>query len=237
MTEATSVILNLEQMTALYRRVKLVPASLDLHSKLAAIAEAFRELTQAELSSILLRDDDDRLVLRVGRGAMAGAIAQGIPASSGIVGRALRAERPVLVPDMQSSELLCVLDDEVRGQSLGELHPSGAHAAESIEWAPPDAGSINHEDRPGYLRAWALPKMSSRWRYVWIHSARAMVLCDEVHMTSGAVLLRAGERPRADHFQRIQLFYTDGVFLTTVVEVAAESLATESASPLMQRQK
>lgn len=70
MTDATSAILNLEQITALYRLGKLVRASLDLDSTLAAIADAACELTQAELSGILLLDDDDQLVLRVGRGAM-----------------------------------------------------------------------------------------------------------------------------------------------------------------------
>jgi hypothetical protein len=39
-TDATSAIVNLEQMTALYRLGKLVRAGLDLDSTLAAIADA-----------------------------------------------------------------------------------------------------------------------------------------------------------------------------------------------------
>jgi response regulator RpfG family c-di-GMP phosphodiesterase len=134
-------------------------------------------------------------------------------------------------------ELLRVLDVEVRGQSLGELHESGELAAESVEWARPDAGSVNDEDhrrvQPGVGITEDVQTVA-----VCVDTLRAgMVLCDEVHMTSGAVLLRAGERLTADHVQRIQLFYTDGVLLTTVVAVAVESLVTGSAPPPAQGQK
>ena len=60
-----------------------------------------------------------------------------------------------------------------------------------------------------------------------------MVIVDEVLTTSGAVLLRAGERLTAEHLQRIQRFRTDGILLTTEVTVALGTLVTDSAPPLV----
>jgi response regulator RpfG family c-di-GMP phosphodiesterase len=48
-----------------------------------------------------------------------------------------------------------------------------------------------------------------------------MVLGGEVQTTSGAVLLRAGERLTPDHIQRLQRFLRDGALLTTGVPVSA----------------
>jgi response regulator RpfG family c-di-GMP phosphodiesterase len=60
-----------------------------------------------------------------------------------------------------------------------------------------------------------------------------MVLVDEVRTTSGKVLLRAGERLTADRLQRIQEFYREGVLLTQKVAVAAGTVVTESAPPII----
>jgi len=89
-----------DQVMALYQLSKLVRASLDTDATLAAIVHAACELTGAEQSAILLLDEHEHLVLRVGLGAVAAAVGEHVPASSGIAGRALRARRPVLVGDM-----------------------------------------------------------------------------------------------------------------------------------------
>ena len=120
---------------------------------------------------------------------------------------------------MFDRELIRLLDDEVRGQSLGELLQSRVHAAESVEWARPGRGNVSDE------------------RHRRVQPRAGMVLCDEVHMTSGAVRHRAGEPVTADHVQRIQLFYAEGVLLTTVMQVAVESLNTGSTPRSAQRQK
>jgi len=90
------------QVVTLYRLGQLVRASLDLDATLAAIADAACELTKAELSAIMLLNDEGELVLRVGRGAVSAAIGERVPAEAGIVGRALRQRQVVLIPDMQS---------------------------------------------------------------------------------------------------------------------------------------
>jgi signal transduction histidine kinase len=85
----------------LYRLGKLVTASLDLDSTLEAIVDAAHQLTGAESTAILVQDDGEHLVIRVGRGPVAEAIGERVPVGAGVVGRALLEGRPILVDDMQ----------------------------------------------------------------------------------------------------------------------------------------
>jgi signal transduction histidine kinase len=93
---------SLAEMTTLYRLGKLVRASLELDTTLAAIADAACDLTSAEMSAILLLDADELLVLRLGRGAAVIAGGVKVPMSSGIAGRALSELKTVLVADMHA---------------------------------------------------------------------------------------------------------------------------------------
>ena len=51
--------------STLYRLGKLVTASLDLHTTLAAIVQAAHELTNADTSAIVLLHEDESLLIRV----------------------------------------------------------------------------------------------------------------------------------------------------------------------------
>src|SRR5579859_2810108 len=84
----------------LYRLGKLVSASLDLDTTLEAIVEAAHQLIGAESTAILLQEDGEHLVIRVGRGSVAGAIGERVPIGAGVVGRALIEGRPVTIDDM-----------------------------------------------------------------------------------------------------------------------------------------
>jgi signal transduction histidine kinase len=84
----------------LYRLGKLVSASLDLDTTLEAIVDAAHELIGAESTAILLQEDGEHLVIRVGRGSVASAVGERIPIGAGVVGRALIEGRPVRVDDM-----------------------------------------------------------------------------------------------------------------------------------------
>src|SRR5579859_4256681 len=86
----------------LYRLGKLVSASLDLDTTLEAIADAAHELIGAESTAILLQEDGEHLVIRVGRGCAASAVGERVPIGAGVVGRALIEGRPVCVDDMQT---------------------------------------------------------------------------------------------------------------------------------------
>src|SRR5438270_5570478 len=93
-----------EQLRTLHEVGKVVTASLDLDATLGAIVEAAQRLTGAQLLGILLLEDDEHLVIRVGRGDVAAAVGERVRADQGIVGRALLAQQPVLVPDMLAEE-------------------------------------------------------------------------------------------------------------------------------------
>jgi len=84
----------------LYRLGKLVSASLDLDTTLEAIVAATHELIGAESTAILLQEDGENLVIRVGRGRAAGAVGERVPIGAGVVGRALIEGRPLAVEDM-----------------------------------------------------------------------------------------------------------------------------------------
>jgi signal transduction histidine kinase len=84
----------------LYRLGKLVSASLDLDTTLEAIVDAAHQLIGAESTAILLQEDGDTLVIRVGRGNIVSAVGERIPIGAGIVGRALIEGRPVCIDDM-----------------------------------------------------------------------------------------------------------------------------------------
>jgi signal transduction histidine kinase len=86
----------------LYRLGKLVSASLDLDTTLEAIADAAHELIGAESTAILLQEDGEHLVIRVGRGSVASAVGERVPIGAGVVGRALIEGRPVRIDDMLS---------------------------------------------------------------------------------------------------------------------------------------
>jgi hypothetical protein len=60
-----------------------------------------------------------------------------------------------------------------------------------------------------------------------------MVIFGEVLSTSGAVLVRAGERLTPERLQRLQQLGEEGLVLTTEVEVTVGTLVTESAPPLV----
>jgi two-component system NtrC family sensor kinase len=84
----------------LYRLSKLVSASLDLNTTLEAIVDAAHQLIGAESTAILLQEDGDHLVIRVGRGSAANTVGERVPIGAGIVGRALIEGRPVRIDDM-----------------------------------------------------------------------------------------------------------------------------------------
>lgn len=89
-----------EHALTLYRLGKLVTASLDLDSTLGAIVDAVHELVGAESTALLLLDDDERLTIRHGRGAVAAAIGESVSVGVGVVGRAISEGRAVLIDDM-----------------------------------------------------------------------------------------------------------------------------------------
>ncbi len=84
----------------LYRLGKLVSASVDLDTTLEAVADAAHELVGAESTAILLQEDGDTLVVRVGRGGAAGTVGERVPIGAGVLGRALIEGRPVCIDDM-----------------------------------------------------------------------------------------------------------------------------------------
>jgi two-component system, NtrC family, sensor kinase len=84
----------------LYRLGKLVSASLDLDTTLEAIVDAAHQLIGAESTAILLQEDGEHLVIRVGRGSVASAVGERVPIGAGVVGRALIEGRPVSIDDM-----------------------------------------------------------------------------------------------------------------------------------------
>jgi signal transduction histidine kinase len=87
------------QLRALHQVGKVVTASLDLDTTLEAILEAAHQLTRAQLVAILLLEDPEHLVIRVGWGAIGAAVGERV-GDKGLVGRALREGRPVLVEDL-----------------------------------------------------------------------------------------------------------------------------------------
>jgi hypothetical protein len=64
-----------------------------------------------------------------------------------------------------------------------------------------------------------------------------MVIFGQVLSTSGAVLVRSGERLTAERLQRIQQLCGEGLLLTTDVEVTVGTLVTDSAPPLVSAQE
>jgi signal transduction histidine kinase len=93
--------LEVQRVRALYRLSQMVTASLDLDTTLDAIAGAAHQLTASTQTAILLLDpEDNSLSIRLARGAISAAVGERISAGEGIVGRALRERRAVLVPDM-----------------------------------------------------------------------------------------------------------------------------------------
>lgn len=95
-----ALALDADCLRALHRMTAVVTASLDLDTTLGAILDAAQELTGAHLVAILLLESAEQLVIRIGRGDVASALGERVPANQGIVGRALQNRRPVLVPDM-----------------------------------------------------------------------------------------------------------------------------------------
>jgi GAF domain-containing protein len=79
---------------------KLVTASIDLDTTLSAIVDAARELTGADSSAILVQDDDDSLLIRVGRGVIGQSVGERVRVQSSLAGRALCEGQAVLVRDM-----------------------------------------------------------------------------------------------------------------------------------------
>ncbi len=100
MIDQEETALTAPQALTLYRVGKMVAASLDLDETLGAIVDAARQLGRAELTAVLLYDEEGRLVIRTGCGAMASAAGERVPAEAGIVGQALREGRLVLLPDL-----------------------------------------------------------------------------------------------------------------------------------------
>lgn len=62
----------------LYRLGKLVPSSLDLDTTLDAIIDATHELIGTESTAILLQEDAEHLVIRVGRERAASSVGQSV---------------------------------------------------------------------------------------------------------------------------------------------------------------
>ena len=93
-----------EHLWALHEVGKVVTASLDLDTTLSAVLEAAHRLTRADLLAILLLDNPEHLVIRVGRGDVAAATGERVRADQGIVGQALQEERPILIDDMLAEE-------------------------------------------------------------------------------------------------------------------------------------
>jgi two-component system, NtrC family, sensor kinase len=91
-----------ERALTLYRLGKLVRASLDLDSTLAAIVDAVHELVEADSTALLLLEDDQLLTIRHGRGWVASAIGERVAVGAGVVGRALSEGRSILIDDMLS---------------------------------------------------------------------------------------------------------------------------------------
>jgi response regulator RpfG family c-di-GMP phosphodiesterase len=60
-----------------------------------------------------------------------------------------------------------------------------------------------------------------------------MVIFGEVYSTSGAVLVRSGERLTEERLQRLRQLGDEGLIETTEVEVTVGTLVTESAPPLV----
>lgn len=89
-----------ERALTLYRLARLVSASLDFDSTLGAIVDAVHELVGAESTALLLFEDGEFLTIRHGRGAVTSSIGEHVPVGAGVVGRAIREGRAVLVDDM-----------------------------------------------------------------------------------------------------------------------------------------
>jgi signal transduction histidine kinase len=89
-----------DQLRALYEVSRMVTASLDLDVTLSAILDAAQRLTGVDMLAILLLDDANELVIRHARGESVTALGERVRSDQGIVGRALRAGRPLLVPDI-----------------------------------------------------------------------------------------------------------------------------------------
>jgi signal transduction histidine kinase len=96
--------LDARRAIALYQVARLVTASRDLQSTLAAIAEAAQQLTAADTTTLALLEDDGRLVVHVGRGSPRAEVGQGLPVEHGATARALRECQPILVADMAADQ-------------------------------------------------------------------------------------------------------------------------------------
>ena len=76
MTPHMDVTFDTEQLRALHEVEQLVTERLDLDATLSAIHGAAHRLTSAKLQAIMLLDDAEHLVLRVGRGHVAAAVGE-----------------------------------------------------------------------------------------------------------------------------------------------------------------
>jgi hypothetical protein len=111
-------------------------------------------------------------------------------------------------------DLLQVLDDELQGIAIEapEKHQSAAMR------------TPRHQPGPGIEEVQTTP--------VSVKSLRSgMVIFGEVLSTSGAVLVRAGERLTEERLQRLRELYGEGLVHTTEVEVTVGTLVTDSAPP------
>jgi two-component system NtrC family sensor kinase len=91
------------ELTALNRAGRIIGSSLDLDEVLAQIMVETRAMLDAEGASVLLHDtDSDELIFTATAGPHSEAlVGTRMPASAGIVGRALREAQAVLVRDAQ----------------------------------------------------------------------------------------------------------------------------------------
>jgi signal transduction histidine kinase len=215
----------LEQVLALYRLGKMVRASLDLDATLAAIADAACELTGAELSAILLLDQDDQLVLRVGRGAVAQAVGERTPASAGIAGRALREGHPVLVPDMLTEPNRARPDLDARSGIR-------AYIAAPLVWNPEPLGVVTvAATRPDAL-GWAdLALVQELAEHAAAAVAHARAYAREQSQRAETEALNQLLAEQANALQQLQRRIVQNEKLTAIGQLA-HGIAHELNTPL-----
>jgi response regulator RpfG family c-di-GMP phosphodiesterase len=116
--------------------------------------------------------------------------------------------------------LLLLLDDELLGNVV-VAPEKPLHVAEGAPGRPARGQSRAEVDE---VQTTAVSVASLR---------SGMVIYGEVLSTSGAVLVRAGERLTEERLQRLRQLGDEGLIETTEVEVTVGTLVTESAPPLV----